>query len=840
MPVSETVPTGPSENAPLLAEQPLSHASVSQDEHHEEHVNNEQSEEEQNEHHEDDTETRSIIPERIKRHFLRARFYWFCLLGVLAMIIFHMSFLPRTSLSRDFRRWYNMHLTKNDVQRMYLVYSGLYRSSEGEPSNEEHINGWLTDLTQLNAKKSQSLLSDDNVALTEYVQSRFRDFGLDTNSFTYTTRDLQSPVSLKITLVDPVTTAVLYTPKLTETGFSTPAYNGFGVSASVAGDYVYVNNGRYSDYQLLLKHKIDVSGKVVIVKLEIGASLSESLLVAEHFGAIGLISYSHLSLANKKHVDYLKGSIARHSTTNSPFGTFGKVPKPAIPSIPISFAAVGPILETLSGGPVLEDWDHSPLPDSSITMELSTEFTSHKSRKITNIVGSIKGIMSDGDLIIGTSRDSFTSSNPLSGHAIMFEIMRHFQKLISKGWKPLRTIKFVSWDATHNGLLGSQFGTNDTNLFTSNQPNLCYINIDGDAVTGSKFVVDSNPMINKVLRKTAKYVRMPKASKGSRHSSQKYYEDEHETLQQYWQKQDNLTINNVLGEKLKHTDALVFQSHLQTPVVNIKFENDEKRDTSLYIPNSNYYSYNWLILRQIDSDFLFHGLLIRYLGMLLITLSEHEVAYLRTHDYLHKLSEYFDGVLRNNRVQVQEWENKEVDVYLINNSELYYDLKNDFPKSPSGNDDPVIRYKHLIGKLNHLFNTSVEQSGIFDKYNTGVQDSLIEDYPWYKLLKKLHIYAKFKVSNYKLLRVEKDLSLDENDHVYLSNKKTGETKASDWWFKSIVYGVPKFRLSLRSGAEDRSVFAHLSDAFLDRDFDLSVKWIATIYEKLKVIQDKID
>lgn len=835
MPASESPHAGPSndsETAPLLTQQHASHAAISQDEE-SDHAETPGS------HTEDDTETRSIIPERIKRHFLRARFYWFCLLGVLGIIIFHMSFLPRTSLSRDVRRWYDMHLTKMDVERMYLVYSGLYRS-EGETTNEEHINEWLTNLTLLNSKQAESLLSDDNKQLTEYVENRFRDFGLETESFTYSTADLQKPLSLKVALVDPVTGAVLYTPKLTETGFSTPAYNGLGVSANVAGDYIYVNEGRYCDYQLLLEHKIDVREKVVIVKLQLGASLSESLLVAQHFGAIGLVSYNHVNLANKEHADYLKRSVSRQSTSHNPFGSFGNLSTPAIPSIPISLAAIGPILDTLCGGPELEDWDHFPLSDSSITMELSTEFTNNKSRKVTNIVGSIKGIMSDGDVIIGTPRDSFTSSNPLSGHAIMFEIMRHFQKLISKGWKPLRTIKFVSWDATHNGLLGSQFAANDTGLFTSNQPNLCYINIDGDAVTGSKFVVDSNPMINKVLRKTAKYVRMPKSSKLARHTSQRYLDDEYETLEQYWLRQDNLTINNVLGEKLKLTDALVFQTHLQTPVVNIKFENDEKRDTSLYIPNSNYYSYNWLIERQIDSDLLFHGLLIRYLGLLLITLSEHEVAYLRTHDYLHKVSNYFEGVLEKNEDRVEEWSSKEVDVYLINNSELYYDLKNDFPSSPSGNKDPVIRYRHLIEKLSELFNSSVVQSAIFDKYNKDVQDSLIEDFPWYKLLKKLHIYAKFKVSNYKLLRVEKDLSLDDNDYAYLSNGKPSEVNTADSWFKSIVYGVPKFRLDLSSGAEDRSVFSHLFDAFIDKDFDMSVKWIATIYEKLKVIHDKID
>ena len=106
--------------------------------------------------------------------------------------------------------------------------------------------------------------------------------------------------------------------------------------------------------------------------------------------------------------------------------------------------------------------------------------------------------------MIGARRDSYTSSNPLSGHAVLLEIMRYYQKLVNVGWKPLRNIKFVSWDASYLNLLGVESFINDTTVFNPKRTIVAYISIDGDAVTGSKFAVDANAVFNSVLRRTAK------------------------------------------------------------------------------------------------------------------------------------------------------------------------------------------------------------------------------------------------------------------------------------------------------------------------------------------------
>ena len=188
-----------------------------------------------------------------------------------------------------------------------------------------------------------------------------------------------------------------------------------------------------------------------------------------------------------------------------------------IPAIPVSMKIIKPILETLlKPTDSFSSWDYAPSSNRLFKLELNTEFTSsQESRNFTTIVSTIKGIINDADIIIGARRDSYASSNPLSGHAIMLEIMRYYQKLVKLGWKPLRNIKFVSWDASYLNLLGVESITNDTNVFNPKRTIVAYINIDGDAVTGSKFKVDANAVFNHVLRYTSKSIPIPKEAVGS-------------------------------------------------------------------------------------------------------------------------------------------------------------------------------------------------------------------------------------------------------------------------------------------------------------------------------------
>ncbi|CUM66182.1 uncharacterized protein PRCAT00003840001 [Priceomyces carsonii] len=771
--------------------------------------------------------------------FSKKRFWWSCFLGIIAIIILHLSFLPRTSFSRDFRRWHGLHLTKSDVKRSFLVFSGI-GAHDNYGSNEDHINWWLTNITDFNSKSPVNLLADDNLPLVSYVKKSFKSMGFEPEEFTYDAPDLKKPISLSLKLLDSEEGTILYASDLLEPKFSTPAFSSLGYNGTAKGAFVFINEGTNGDYELLKSNGINPKDKIVISKSDgkdSGLTLAEKLIIAKRQGAKALVNYYDLKgKDNQGSKSNLEHAIIRESAG---YGQLNDLTLTDILCIPVNLKTIKVILDTLSINPrddAFKDWDYYPEGDGTLILDLSCLFEQKpKSRRLSNIVGSIHGVLKDGDVVIGARRDSFTSSNPLSGHAVMLEIMRHMKKLRKIGWKPLRTIKFVSWDASSSGLIGSQKFTNDISSFNPNHPILCYINIDGDAVTGSKFKVDSNPSFNHLLKDISKYIVLPKKSNpyedipGTLPGD--IDDDNLMTLYRYWSNQDNRSINNILGEQIADKDALVFQTHLGVPIVNVKFENNPSKDTSLYIPGSNYYSYNWLMKRDIDNKLGYHSTLVRFLGLLMITFSEHEVAHIKTESYFKTILDLFKESIDSNSDKLKAWSDRDVPTELISKFYLYSDLKEEL------GDGSVFTFGDVLNRLQGLLNETIILSVIYDNYAVEVEESLIQDFAWYKYYKKLKIYAQFKVSNYKLLHFEKGFQLATKDYDYLNldPKKT--------FFNHIIFGVAKFSPKLATGNKierfKQSAFAPFQDSIRENDFAMATKWLVVIYEKLRNLNKRL-
>ncbi|KAK6463269.1 vacuolar targeting protein [Scheffersomyces coipomensis] len=821
----------------------------------------------------DDDDTQSVLVKMAKRPF-----WWFCILGILAFIVFELSFLPRTSTSRDYRRWYGLKLTKSDVKRHFLLFSGI-GESHNSITTEQYINNWLTNFTEINQQQSSNLISDENIALTSFVEKNFKQFGFKVQSLNY---DLPSTfeksIDSKLQLIDNKG-QLIYNANLIESkNLKTPSYYIWGHNGSIKQDYLFVNEGLLQDYVLLKSQNIVLDNKIVIVKTNwensSTISISEKIQIAKSFNVGGFINYYDFNsiTKNNKEIEIKKlnqiisrDNGAKFTDINSNQVEFNWE-KPDIPAIPISFKSIKPILDTLSNekkdSSVFSQWDYYPVNfDNSIKLQLQTNFkplsssaSSHSNPKLTNIIASIDGILNDGDIVIGARRDSSTSSNPLSNHAILFEIMRNYQRLVSIGWKPLRNIKFISWDGSNSGLLGSYLYTNDTEHFNNKKSILAYINIDGDAVTGSKFHIDSHPFFNHVLKKTSKFIPIPKTATAFKTLADEFDpfydinsieddeddydddedddneidndEDDYSTLHHYWSKQDNKTINGVLGQDLIKSDALIFQNHLNTPIINVRFENDPKRDSSLHIPNSNYYSYDWLVKRQIDEDLLLHGSLIRYIGLLAITLSEHEVVDYRTRYYAKTIGDSFEVFLQYNKQALDGWSNRNVSTYLISKSNIFKDFKNQFDA-----DVDTITFNDLIFQFQSLLTDLFEYSFKFDTNSKALQNDLTKDYPWYRFYKKVQTFASFKVFNHILLHLERNGQMTNNEYQYLN-------LSHEYYFQHAFYGVPKFNASTSSleylkSRSKLSTFTHLHESVLDNDFEATIKWLVVIYDKLK-------
>ncbi|XP_053729313.1 N-acetylated-alpha-linked acidic dipeptidase 2 isoform X1 [Synchiropus splendidus] len=272
-----------------------------------------------------------------------------------------------------------------------------------------------------------------------------------------------------------------------------PPYSAFSPQGNPEGDLVYVNYGRTEDFQQLQTEMgLNVTGKIVIVrygKIFRGNKVKNAMLA----GAKGIIFFSdpadYCADGVQPYPDgwNLPGGGAQRGNVLSLNGAgdpltpgypakeytyrFNKekgVGLPTIPVHPIGYHDAIHLLKNMGGGIPPNNWKGSLNVSYRIGPGFTDEFKNQKVRmniysnnqvtRIYNVIGKIRGAVEpDRYVILGGHRDAwvFGGIDPMSGAAVVHETARSAGKLLSKGWRPRRTIVFASWDAEEFGLLGS-------------------------------------------------------------------------------------------------------------------------------------------------------------------------------------------------------------------------------------------------------------------------------------------------------------------------------------------------------------------------------------------------
>ncbi|CAL3963536.1 unnamed protein product [Diplocarpon coronariae] len=316
----------------------------------------------------------------------------------------------------------------------------------------------------------------------------------------------------------------------------TPVFHGHSRSGDVTGPVIYANYGSREDYKRLYDSGIDVKGAIALVKYY-GAQRDRALKVkaAEEWGFVGCIIYSDpeddgfvlgepaptgrfmpeggvqrgaVSLMSWVVGDVLtpgRGSVKgaeRVSKDNNP----GLV---NIPSIPLSWGDAQHLLKAIQGcgQQAPEEW-RGGVPNveywsgnlSSPKVHLVNEQDEVEQQPIWNVMGKITGVeQKEKSIIVGNHRDAWVygATDPGSGTAVMLEVVRIFGDLVERGWRPLRTIEFASWDGEEYNLIGSTEYV-ETNMERLQADAYAYINVDV-AVGGTEFKASGSPVFKKSL-----------------------------------------------------------------------------------------------------------------------------------------------------------------------------------------------------------------------------------------------------------------------------------------------------------------------------------------------------
>ena len=408
--------------------------------------------------------------------------------------------------------------------------------------NANNIDKFIKDLSAV----PHHVGSAADAANAQYILNKFKSWGYDAQIETFyvlfptpKTRLLEMTGSkyFKATLAEP---ALKEDATSNQQKDQLPTYNCFSPDGDVTAELVFVNYGVPADYEKLARMGIDVKGKIVIAKY--GQSWRGiKPKVAQENGAIGCIIYS-----DPKGDGYFQGDVYPKGPFRPEFGvqrgSVADMPiypgdpltpgigatkdakridrKDAanllkIPVLPISYADALPLLQSLQGPVVPEDW-RGALPityhagPSINKVHLKLEFN-WDIKPVNDVIAKMKGSEFPDEWVMrGNHYDAWVNgaADPISGQAAMLEEARAIGEMAKTGWKPKRTIVYAAWDGEEPGLLGSTEWV-ETHTEELQQKLVLYINTDG---TGRGFLdASGSHALEPAFTEIAKDVMDPQA-----------------------------------------------------------------------------------------------------------------------------------------------------------------------------------------------------------------------------------------------------------------------------------------------------------------------------------------
>jgi N-acetylated-alpha-linked acidic dipeptidase len=521
--------------------------------------------------------------------------------------------------------------------------------------------------------------SPEDKATADYVAEKFREAGLDTEIVEYKVWfNLPAEISVDITAPAGVSMHGPTREHVDGDSFEddprvvTP-FNGMSPSGDVEADVVYANYGSPDDFQKLEQMKIDVRGKIVLVRYGQNFRGVKAFVAQEH-GAAGVIIYSDPADDGWKRGDkYPKGpwrpdtgvqrgsigymfQFAGDPTTpgiastpdlpdsrRTPPDQSAQMPK--IPTTPISYADAWPILDHLGGPESPRDWQgalpftyHVGPGPVKVKVHLKQDY---QYRTIWDVIGRVRGSELPEEWVVsGNHRDAWVygAVDPNSGTAAMLESVAGIGALLKSGWKPKRTLVYGSWDAEEEGLIGStEWGEQNADALAHAA---AYFNVDV-AVSGPKFGASSVPSLKQFLRDVTKAVPSPQGGtvydawrKAQSNSEPVNPQETASSTFRAPAAQAHLDVP--VGDLGSGSDYTVFLQHLGVPATDIG-------SSGAYgVYHSTFDDFAWF-KKFGDPDFLYEQQMARVFGLEGIRLADADVLPFDYSEYGKEITVYIDA-----------------------------------------------------------------------------------------------------------------------------------------------------------------------------------------------------
>lgn len=578
-------------------------------------------------------------------------------------VFFTLAFLPRTSLIRDFRRYHHLSsYTKEEIYRTFL----------------DSLDSTITDFGEMTERFSQSnnLIGDSILTQLTYdylKQQLGYQVSVDNHQLNDIVYDFDISIELQdtngnneeISIDEPI-----QDDKIKQLGgyILGDSLEHNKISYDISGEFIDVGIATRTDFEQLPESPKD---KIHLIKRNAKMSIDSQILNSMSYGGIGCLVYNEPGTFYD--FEYVNQTITRdYLLDNSMIN---------VPVIPISYSAASTILAS----------DKKTLQMKRDTKK-RTEYANND-LYFSNIQFIIPGIWKDHEIIVGCQRDTFTYNGYNSGNMIFLQLAKAFADLTSKGWKPIRTIRFVSFDGNtlNNMAIKEHFIKNNGKYSDS----LVFVDINKDSIKGStNFTCRTTEMFKKAIIDSIDHMSL-------------YEDDNMEAFNKELYVETDVNIGNM---KTKSSLAHFLLYEHNVPTISCGFE-----DNTLFYPlNSNFMTKEFME-RYIDkNDYQLHKLLTKFYGLLILNMDENEIVQYKMGNYMEKIYDDF----------IELGETKE-----------FVDIK---------------YWKQIEDTMNDL--KIIFES--FDLYNQRLLKLAYTDYPWYKGIKKIKLLFKIKATNKRMITIK--------------------------------------------------------------------------------------
>jgi N-acetylated-alpha-linked acidic dipeptidase len=516
----------------------------------------------------------------------------------------------------------------------------------------------------------------EDKATADYVAQKFRDAGLDTEIVEYKAW-FNYPLEISVDITAP-SGVEMHGPTREHVegdGYDDDPrvvmpFNSMSPSGDVEAEVVYANYGTPEDFEKLDKLKIDVRGKIVLMRYGQNFRGVKEFIAQQH-GAAGVILYSDPYDDGWRRGDkYPEGpwrpdtGVQRGSVgymfefpgdpTTPGFASLPSLPEskrvapaesaqtPKVPATPLSYRDAAPILQHLDGPESPREWQgalpftyHVGPGPVRVRMHLRQDY---RYRSLWDVIGRVRGSeLPEEWVVAGNHRDAWVygAADPGSGTAAMLEAIHGAGELLKTGWRPKRTIIFASWDGEEEGLMGSTEWAEQHEQELSNAP--AYFNVDV-AVSGTKFGASSVPSLKQFLRDVAKAVPSPQGG----------------SVYEAWRKIDQTAVpTEAIGDSRRLPAAIVnddapvgdlgsgsdysaFEQHLGVPSADIG------SGGSYGVYHSAFDDFAWF-KKFGDPDFVYEQEMARVFGLEALRMADTDVLPYDYEQYGTEISAYLDA-----------------------------------------------------------------------------------------------------------------------------------------------------------------------------------------------------